>query len=99
MRLVDSHTGAVKVQREKIIGVQKDVYEGWGSDPVCTDYNCQEWSFNPVLPPNHIITNNMVCSFSLSIPLFPTNNTQDWQDSVELGGSSYLQYIIAVLSY
>ena len=28
MRLVDSHTGAVKVQREKIIGVQKDVYEG-----------------------------------------------------------------------
>jgi len=28
MKLVDSHTGAVKVQREKIIGVQKDVYQG-----------------------------------------------------------------------
>ncbi|CAJ1365905.1 unnamed protein product [Effrenium voratum] len=28
MKLVDSHTGRVKLQREKIIGVQKDVYEG-----------------------------------------------------------------------
>ena len=29
---MDSHTGAVKVQREKIIGVQKDVYEGHGPE-------------------------------------------------------------------
>ena len=28
MKLVDSHTGAVKLQREKIIGVQRDIYEG-----------------------------------------------------------------------
>lgn len=28
MKLVDSHTGAVKLQREKIIGVQRDIYDG-----------------------------------------------------------------------